>query len=294
MYWILGIIAIIVLFLAIELWYISVPILVVAFIGYKIYDASEQRRIAEEAEKKRLEDEAESARSNIRSFGRILSTARERFASLEEHLSSAHHWLNEAEVEFADGAFSPFWDAMENATNSLGACHEQIGEITVRATNYEKGRLLLTTSIPDFDVLDSGMPDPRPLASRLSKLCRAAQKDFHFATIYEQRKTNQLLYSGFGTLAAGLARMNDSITEALDELSTSLGTRLDDLLTISTSQVEASSKHYTEAERQAKMQSEMLDNIQRGKKPPEGTLDRVFHYHPDGDTRTPHDVSADD
>lgn len=262
---------------------------------------SKAKAEAEEAERKRLAEEAARLDSECRSLAGLREVSHSKFYSLDQLVSSASGWLDIAEKEFKERAFAPFWDALEHAANFLGAYHQNIGDIKTTASQYEQRRSRLTVSVPVFDVPDSGMPDARPLASRLTSLGRAGQKDFQFATIYEQRKTNQLLYSGFGTLAAGLERMQYAITDALDDLSTTLGTRLDDLLAVSHSQAEAFSgfsqaaaKHFEESERETKKQSEMLDNIQRGKKPPEGTLDRVFHYRADGDTKTPHDVSADD
>lgn len=53
---------------------------------------------------------------------------------------------------------------------------------------------------------------------RLHKVVRAAQKNFQFATIYEQRKTNKILIDGFGNLGAASYSVGDRIEENLDEL----------------------------------------------------------------------------
>lgn len=306
MHWIIIIFIVIVIVfslisLAVQYWYVSIPLVILCIIIYKNIDSYQQKKLAEEAERKRLADEASRLDSECRSLAALRETSHSKFYSLDQLVSSANGCLDTAQREFEERAFAPFWDALENATNFLGAYHQSIGEIKKTATNYETRRSRLSVSVPVFDVPEAGVPDARPLASRLSSLGRAAQKDFQFATIYEQRKTNQLLYSGFGTLAAGLERMQYAITDALDDLSLSLGTRLDDLLTVSTSHAEAfnnysqaAASHYKTSEDESKKQSEMLDNIQRGHKPPEGILDRIFHTRVEGDTTKPHDVSADD
>jgi hypothetical protein len=287
---------------------IALPAGIIIGIFLPIQADSAANAKAQEAERKRLAEEAARLEEECKSLALMRDSSHSKFYSLENLVNSAGGWLDAAEKEFKEGAFAPFWDALEHATNFLGAYHQSIGEIKTSASNYETRRARLSVSVPVFDVPEAGMPDARPLASRLSSLGRAAQKDFQFATIYEQRKTNQLLYSGFGTLAAGLERMQYAITDALDDLSLSLGTRLDDLLAVSTSHAEAfnnysqaaashfeaSASHYKESDDESKKQSEMLDNIQRGHKPPQGALDRVFHTRAEGDTTKPHDVSADD
>lgn len=282
-------------------------------------DAKRRRLVeAEVAERRRLGEETTKLNAECKDLALMLKGSRSKYHSLSSLVGVVGSLLDTAEEDFKERAFAPFWDALESATNHLGEYHQNIEAITNTASEYEKRRCRLSTSVPAFDIPKSSVPDARPIASRLSELCRAAQKDFQFATIYEQRKTNQLLYAGFGTLASGLANMQNAISTALNGLSQTLGSRLDDILVASRSQAESLNElmteahsqtdaldallavsetqveHLEEAKHETKKQSEMLDNIQREKKPPEGTLERVFHYRPDGETRTAHDVSADD
>jgi hypothetical protein len=224
---------------AAELSPLAIPIGIIIGIIVPIKDAEEAKRKAEEAERQKVEEEAASRDAECRQLALMLESSKGTFFSLDKLVASADGWLDAAEREFKERAFAPFWDALEHATNFLGTYHESIGKIKGAASEYERRRSRLSVAVPTFKVPESGMPDARPIASRLSQLGRNAQKDFQFATIYEQRKTNQLLYSGFGTLAAGLERMQYAITDALDDLSVSLGTRLDDLLAVSSSHAEA-------------------------------------------------------
>jgi len=254
--------------------------LIIGFIA-PINAYEKAKRAAEEAEQQRLAAEAAARDAECRKLALILDSSKSTFLSLDKLVNSADGWLDTAEHEFKERAFAPFWDALEHATNFLGAYHESVGKIMETASEYERRRSRLSVTVPTFEVPESGIPDARPIASRLSQLGRNAQKDFQFATIYEQRKTNQLLNSGFRTLAEGLERMQYAITDALDNLSLSLGTRLDDLLAASTSQAEAfgafshatashfeaAASHYQASDDESKKQTEMLDNIQRGHKP---------------------------
>ena len=62
------------------------------------------------------------------------------------------------------------------------------------------------------------LPDARPTAQRLAVVVRKAQKDFHFATIFEQRKTNKILVAGFSTLASAIYEIGDAISYSLNNL----------------------------------------------------------------------------
>ena len=52
-------------------------------------------------------------------------------------------------------------------------------------------------------------------AERMQAIVRKAQRNFQFATIYEQRKTNQILVAGFTTLAQALNQMTGQITASI-------------------------------------------------------------------------------
>jgi uncharacterized protein YfcZ (UPF0381/DUF406 family) len=92
--------------------------------------------------------------------------------------------------------------------------------------------------------------------TRMETLVQAAHRNFHFATIYEQRRTNQILIAGFTNLAEALNQMACKITASINDLAISIGAMTsmlnESLDTIHTDLGEA---------------LEMLDNIQRGKRP---------------------------
>jgi flagellin-like hook-associated protein FlgL len=111
-------------------------------------------------------------------------------------------------------------------------------------------------------------------AERMQAIVRKAQRNFQFAMIYEQRKTNQILVAGFTSLAQALDQMSQSITTAIDSLaksvdsmSSSLGksmrrieSRLDNIS-------ETTSDYLDDQAGREEKTIEMLDNIQRGRKP---------------------------
>ena len=197
----------------------------------------------------------------------LLDSTQRTFLSIPELVASADLHLERAEHEFGDGAFAPFWDEVEHATNKLAAFHEAIRSVSNNANDYEQSASKLTINIPKFTLPEGELPDARPVAERLTQIVRSAQRNFQFSTIYEQRKTNQLLYAGFGTLGMAISSIGDSISLSLDELSRSVHSSLDEIL------IQASTDSNARREFEKKVlateseQAKMLDNIQRKRKP---------------------------
>lgn len=184
---------------------------------------------------------------------------------ISAHVADAEKHLDAAEKEFAEGAFAPFWDRIEHAANELAAYKNEVEHMRRNVDVYhnEAGVLeKLTGSAPPLTVPWNALPDARPVASRFAAIVRKAQTNFQFAVIYEQRKTNQLLHAGFGTLGAAIYSLGESINASLDTLSKSLNTRLDKLAA-DTSQSHALMKDWGE---RLKHHHETLDSIQNKNK----------------------------
>jgi len=256
--------------------FLLIPIgAVVGFIIPFLEDAD--RRRTEEAERQLAAEKEQTARkAESKSLATLLDSSKATYSSLAQRVSTARVHLDRADFEFKERAFVPFWDEVEKAVNSLGAYHRDVSAVEHNATEYARRAAVLTyrggsrvhrVSVPRFDMPKGGLPDARPVALRLTNVVRRAQRDFQFATIYEQRKTNQLIYAGFGTLASAIDRMQSSIGEALEDLSRSLNTSLGELLDASNAQRELLNELQDRSLEESKKQSEMLDNIQRHKKP---------------------------
>jgi len=227
-----------------------------------------------------------------RQLALLHSTTQKDFLSLPKLVSLADSHLDCAEFEFTERAFGPFWDEVEHAANELAAYHVGVGRVRQNAMDYNNRASKMSIQVPQFLLPEGRLPDARLAATRLLQVVRRAQKDFQFATIYEQRKTNQLLYTGFGTLGAAIYSLGSAISASLQELSDSVHSSLDDLLQATrdnTDMMESISERQAEAlndfneaysddadERrrfeESSLESEeeqrkMLDNIQRKRKP---------------------------
>jgi hypothetical protein len=149
-------------------------------------------------------------------------------------VAAANQHLAAAEKEFADGAFAPFWDEIERAANQLAAYKNEVEHLqrNVSVYNAEAGELVRLggDSVAPLVVPMSQLPDARPSAARFMSIVRKAQTNFEFAMIFEQRKTNQLLHTGFGTLGSAIHSLGESINASLDKLSQSMNNNTDRML----------------------------------------------------------------
>jgi hypothetical protein len=95
------------------------------------------------------------------------------------------------------------------------------------------------------------VPAGQPIADRLRGVVRKGQTSFQFATIYEQRRTNQILIAGFVTLGDALERLRTQIANDLGDLQT----RLDELI------------QFQNTGRSRPEEEEYLRDIQRRRRP---------------------------
>ena len=206
------------------------------------------------------------------------------FETIPEHLRNAEQHLDQAEIDFAEGTFAPFWDSVERAANTLGRFDEGIRHINDNSSRYtglirqyEREPPMFPLSPQTVAKLSVGTVT----AERMKSIVRRAQRNFQFATIYEQRKTNQLLVAGFTSLGQALDQMTWRITSSITDLAgsvDSMGSMLNDsvrAVDYHLVEMEAATVRHREmlslqdVERAGREEKavEMLDNIQRRRKP---------------------------
>lgn len=250
---------------------ITVPLQEEADRRRKANAAEEARRqaaeAAEEARRQRHKEEQEGYRNELTALGERSLVL---FESMPDHLGSAEDYLTQAEVEFADGAFAPFWDCIENGAKMLGRFDESVRHIKDSACRYTQLVKQYEDAPPMFPLAHhtvTRLSVGTATAERMQAIVRRAQRDFQFATIYEQRKTNQILVAGFTNLAHALQHMTRQIAASIDALADSvdvMGSTLD--ASIGAMANEAS-KAASDAAAREERALEMLDNIQRGRRP---------------------------
>ncbi len=243
-------------------------------------EKSTAKEKTERAEQERLNQIEMEKRTREQLFVMVTNTKRI-VVEIPTLIKDAEVCLDKAQDEFAANVFAPFWDQVEKATNNLAAYHRNIRILSQTAVSYKKQSSGLRPAVQAFPISVGILPDARQTASRLASIVRKAQQNFQFATIYEQRRTNKLLYEGFRSLGDAIYSMGSEITSSLNDLSNQLHVSLNDLLEQSQEESvarrryeeanleEAANRRRQEEEslREHRKQGEMLDNIQRGRKP---------------------------
>jgi|688.fasta_scaffold133231_5 hypothetical protein len=88
-----------------------------------------QRRAREAQEKQERDRAAAEIERQKQHLAAILTSTQRDFLTIPELVPSADAHLDRAERDFADGAFAPFWDQVEHATNKLAAYRKLVRDI---------------------------------------------------------------------------------------------------------------------------------------------------------------------
>lgn len=198
------------------------------------------------------------------------------FEAMVTHLDSAEKSLDQAEVDFGEGAFAPYWDSVQNAAMSLAAYEEAVSGIKDNSSKYIALTKKYKRTPPEFPVVRRSVEKlgvGTATAKRMQAIVRQAQRDFQFAMIYEQRKTNRILVGGFTNLADALNDMTWRITDSIDSLASSVDV-MASTLDESMQAIHARTgdmhgellKVASDRAGREKKAVEMLDNIQRRRK----------------------------
>ena len=196
-------------------------------------------------------------------------------------LADANSALEQADQLFREGAFSPFWAAVEKAVTCLARYDKDIGTITTNATRIAEA---MTKLAPTNDgrlqasLSRGSIPPALSTIQKMERIVHKAQRDIRFATIYEQRRTNGILVAGFANLGCALDALGSQIQASLQNLAASIDSSLsllaqrgeDSMSEITTrlkavhAQLETDSTGRRKHEQSVES---MLDNIQRHRKP---------------------------
>ncbi|MFD3702147.1 hypothetical protein ACFWUP_03270 [Nocardia sp. NPDC058658] len=262
-------------------WWRAPMIAAVAYLVAAVLDAYSRDQREREAALAQREREAHARAHRQRELGDRLqqctADALNAFEELPTHLIAARDTLDHAEQLFRENAFAPFWSAIENGTAHLGRFSATVVRLRLCASAYAVAAAEYEGAAPPFPVATTSLEyltAHEVLVARLHELVRPAQRDFHFASIYEQRKTNTILVAGFGTLASALDTMGSRLANEIGELrtgvatmSTSLSSELSGMhSSIATYQRERGHVDGELLHRHDRVVS-MLDNIQRGHRP---------------------------
>lgn len=258
------------------------------FVGYRwlshfqdIECAEAQRELDAENQKRAEESRQAEQHTLALRLVTLVSDSVQTASTLPQLVRESESALDSAEQEFSDGAFAPFWDAVETAATRLATFNNTVQQLIQNSTFHRSESSKLDTRPAPFQLGVDTLPDASHTAHRMRSVVRRAQKDFHFATIYEQRKTNQLLVAGFSTLGQAINELGDRLDSSLESLASSISIAISDQTSalvseLETSREQAASDSAAQREHESK-EREMLDNIQRRRKPrPPGLRDGEY------------------
>lgn len=185
----------------------------------------EKAKIAEQKNQE-IENVAHStARQNINNAQRLsdqlnnmLMVSSGLVQELPSFLQKASSSLERARSEFSCNAFSPYWDCIEQATRNLASFNNNIQQIRNYADQYYKLLQNKKHNFPSFFPVREIFPDSVPVINELNTVVRPGLTNFQFATIWEHRKTQNILIQGFGTLGDAISNMAASICDSISQL----------------------------------------------------------------------------
>ena len=222
---------------------------------------SRQKRQAESERQREMDGRV--ARERYVMDQSISSTLSE-FEQIIAGLRRAERHLDQADTDFIERAFSPFWQSIQRTVESLGDVDGRLKKVRDYAITYESGRSELQKLVGTADAADiPTFPLPQKtygyltvatrLSDRMSEVVRRAQTDFQFATIYEQYKTNAILVAGFESLATALEGLREDIVQSIGEVTTSVSSLY---ASVSSATADMREIKSTEARETARMDSE--------------------------------------
>jgi len=170
-------------------------------------------------ETQRREAEAEHVAHELTSRAvDILESSMALESSCWTSFQEASQALQQAQYEYDDRAFAPFWDAIEEAIYHLASFNDAVLQLPQKHQEYYlilQGR---KHTFPPFPITPESLPNPSPIINELYNLVRQGQKDFQFALIWEQIKTREVLIAGFTTLADAIKGIGATVNDSMNNM----------------------------------------------------------------------------
>ena len=216
------------------------------------------------ADLERNESEAKEATARVTA---ILKSASDLSAMLPVKLRNSVRLIQQADEDFSENAYGPFWDGIEAVATDLSSFSRNTNELSKLAADYYSSLKGREHNFPVFPCRAENLGDPRPIAQEFRRIVRKGQTNFEFANIWEHRRTRDVLISGFKTLGDAVNNLGDVVEQSLLSLQRATSS---DIARLADEQIYSRSLLTQEMRQQTQIaseQSRMLDNIQRHRKP---------------------------
>ncbi|MEU6564658.1 hypothetical protein [Nocardia nova] len=190
-------------------------------------ERDEKARVAREARDKAQAEaayrqEQQDLITAVRDANSAAASALER---LPMHLRAAMGFLAQAETDWEERVYNPFWSSIEDCAVELADFKEDLVTIEQSADRYLAAAPRIEGQVPAFSVsgVSVGALDAyEGIYDALSKMTRRALGDIEFATIFEAWRGNAIMEKGFTGLRAAINQMGTAIAGELSSLRSSV------------------------------------------------------------------------
>jgi hypothetical protein len=216
--WVIGTILSIIVGASARRWIVFFIALGITYMATRFF--RNQRNEEEKAKiaKSTTEQNMNNARNISNQLNNMLKVSTGLVQELPGLLGKASQALERARAEFSSNAFSPYWDCIEQATRHLANFNNDIQQIRNYAEQYYRILQDKKHNFPSFFPEREIFPDTVPVINELNTVVRPGLTNFQFATIWEHRKTQNILIQGFGTLGDAISNMAASISSSISYL----------------------------------------------------------------------------
>lgn len=258
-----------------------VAVFLIHFLIKKTKIADLEKNLTDKAQKKADEANKLALSQPQRNAQSLTSTLIQNYQSsinlvdvASDSLEQASLFLQKAEEEYKANAFAPFWDAVEWAAHWLGDYNYRVTQISTNADEYYRLLKGQQHTFPVFPVKLQNIPDASFVADELYRITRLGQTNFHFANIWEHRRTRKEIVKGFRTLSEAIDYLGVTIENSISNLQSSISSDLAKVVEEQIRTRESIDRTHQSVDKAGKSidkrlleQNRMLDNIQHNREP---------------------------
>ncbi|MFZ3208582.1 MAG: hypothetical protein WA140_07080 [Geobacteraceae bacterium] len=193
----------------------------------------------------------------------LLKISTELVQELPGLLINASNFLQNAKIEFDSNAYSPYWDCIEQTTRNLATFNNNIQWIQNNAVQYYNMLTGLNHNFPSFLPERERFPEPEPVIRELNNVVRPGLTNFQFATIWEHRKTQNILIQGFSTLGDAISNMANTISYSISHLQDTISSNNEKMIEQQMMHRESFESYSNNHERLMKDQTKRLEILKK-------------------------------
>lgn len=151
----------------------------------------------------------------------ILKSINQLYDQLPYDLLMAAKLLYDAKDEYEENAYSIYWDRVEKSASYIAKFQADLKKLLDEYQKYYQTLNGRSHNFPNLPKPADVFPNPILLFQEFQRVVRLGLRKFEFASIYEQRKTQRTLISGFNSLGEAINSLSTRIDVAFFELSNS-------------------------------------------------------------------------